>query len=142
MDRRIPDRIRDYVGDRSYQINSIGLSGAEVRIYEEYVLKIGLASKETKQEALMAGWLGDRAFFPRIFVYCEEEGMAYTLMRKAVGKMLCSEKYLSDPKLLIHLAAEGLKYLWHVDITSPALMMEADFQSALWRRKKGLRREG
>jgi len=116
MENGLPKLIDRLVGGLAYEINDTGMSGAEVRIYPEYVLKIRPQDRETDYEYRIVRWLQGRLPVPDIPVYAVEEGMAYTLMHRAEGKMLCDAAYLENPELLIRLAAQGLRQLWAVDI--------------------------
>ena len=112
----IPGEISNIVGSAKYSLNDVGMSGSEVRIYDEYVLKIQPWSSETDNEHLLIKWVGGRIPLPEILAYKVENGIAYTLMSKVKGQMLCSAEYLDQPDLLINLAAKGLKLLWNVDV--------------------------
>lgn len=114
----LPREIARLVDGLPYEINDTGMSGAEVRIYPEYVLKIRPQDRETDYEYEIVSWLQGRLAVPEIAVYTVEDGMAYTLMRRAEGKMLCDAEYLARPELLIRLAAEGIRQLWAVDISA------------------------
>ena len=117
MNRRIPDRISDIVGNQTSYTNNVGMSDSEVLIYTDYVLKIQTESEETINEQNMVTWLDGQVPVPEIPVYYAEDGIAYTLMTKVKGKMLCDEEYLNNPKQLIRCVAEGLRMLWKVDVT-------------------------
>ena len=53
----LPNDIREYVGEQKYKINNIGMSESEVRIYDNYVLKIQPESEETDNEYSIVNWL-------------------------------------------------------------------------------------
>ncbi len=116
--RELPSEIEQYVGSESYELNSVGMSGSEVRIYDRYVLKIQPQSPETDNEAAIVRWLGEKLPVPAIPAYCVKDGIAYTLMQKAKGNMLCARDYFNNPELIIKLVAEGLRILWSVDISN------------------------
>ena len=50
MNRKIPDKILEIVGNQSSYSNNVGMSDSEVLIYPDYVLKIQAESEETKNE--------------------------------------------------------------------------------------------
>lgn len=112
----LPKDIRAIVGSQEYSLNNVGMSDSEVRIYDNYVLKIQPQNEETDNEYVIAKWIGNQIPIPSILVYCVVEGMAYTLMTKIDGKMLCSMEYFEQPEKLINLVAQGLKKLWKIDV--------------------------
>lgn len=112
----IPNDIQKIVGTKPYELNDVGMSDSEVRIYDEYVLKIQPCSHETDNEYAMAKWIGKQIRIPEIFVYSVINDIAYTLMSKVDGQMLCEDSYLQHPEKLIKIAADGLKQLWQIDI--------------------------
>lgn len=112
----LPEKIQAIVGTEKYLSDNVGMSDSEVRIYDEFVLKIQPQSIETNNAAAMTKWVGNQIPIPKILEYCVVNGISYTLMTKIDGEMLCSAKYLEQPKKLIKLAAQGLKQLWRIDV--------------------------
>jgi len=112
----LPDDIQKYIGSQAYQVNNIGMSESEVRIYDKYVLKIQPNSAETDNEYLMVNWLNHQIPIPSIPVYRKKDGFTYTLMTKVEGNMLCTEEYMKEPEVIIKIMALALKMLWKVDI--------------------------
>lgn len=113
---QLPDEIRKIVDGQEYEINDVGMSESEVRIYENYVLKIQPKSIETDNEYSMICWLNQRIPTPTILVYCEKDNLAYTLMSRVDGQMLCTMERMSRPSQVIKTVAQGLKMLWEVDV--------------------------
>ncbi len=74
--RELPSEIEQYVGSESYELNSVGMSGSAVRIYDRYVLKIQPQSPETDNEAAIVRWLGEKLPVPAIPAYCVKDGIA------------------------------------------------------------------
>ena len=60
MIRKIPDKILEIVGNQSSFSNNVGMSGSEVLIYPDYVLKVQAESEETKNERDIVEWLDER----------------------------------------------------------------------------------
>ena len=112
---RLPEAVQAIVGTQAYTVNGIGKSDSEVRIYRDYVLKIQPFQGETENEYAIVQWLNGRLPVPSVPAYCVENGMAYTLMSRIRGRMLCEREFIDAPETLIRLAAEGLKMLWGVD---------------------------
>ncbi len=135
MNRKIPDKILEIVGNQSSYSNNVGMSDSEVLIYPDYVLKIQAESEETKNEKDIVAWLDGQVPVPGIPVYYVEDGTAYTLMTRITGKMLCDEEYLNNPKQLIRCVAEGLRTLWKVDVTKCPFRtsrLEEQLKQARW----------
>jgi kanamycin kinase/aminoglycoside 3'-phosphotransferase-3 len=115
-DNYLPETIRKFVATEKYTADKIGESDSEVRIYDNFVLKIQPQSPETDNEYHIVKWLSGRLPVPSIPAYEIHNGLAYTLMTKAEGKMLCDIDLLQTPELVIELAAKGLKMLWETDV--------------------------
>lgn len=113
---KIPDSILKYVKGQEYTINDVGMSESEVRIYDKYVLKIQTRSPETDNEFSMNSWLDNRIPIPFLNEYCVEEELAFTLMSKAKGEMLCSKENMAHPEAIIKAVACGLKILWEINV--------------------------
>ena len=112
----LPEAIQKAVGTEKHTVDKIGESGSEVRVYSNYVLKIQPHSPETDNEYQFVRWINGRLPVPSIPAYEIHNGLAYTLMTKAEGKMLCDIDFLQTPELVINLAAQGLKMLWEMDV--------------------------
>ena len=68
MNRKIPDKILEIVGNQSSYSNNVGMSDSEVLIYPDYVLKIQAESEETKMRKILLHGGMDRFRFP-VFRY-------------------------------------------------------------------------
>lgn len=66
MNRKIPDKILEIVGNQSSYSNNVGMSDSEVLIYPDYVLKIQAESEETKNEKDIVAWLDGQVPVPSI----------------------------------------------------------------------------
>lgn len=111
----IPEAIKRVIGEEPYTKNTTGMSGSEVLIFQNYVLKIQPHTAETDNENAVVKWLNGSIPVPDILIYHVERETAYTLMSRVEGNMLCEEKYLTAPHRLIRLAADGLRLLWSVN---------------------------
>jgi len=112
----LPNDIWEYVGNQKYEINDVGMSESEVRIYDKYVLKIQPENEETDNEYLMVNWLNHQIPIPSIPVYSKKDGFAYTLMTKVEGDMLCTKEYMKEPEVIIKMVAQAIKKLWEIDV--------------------------
>lgn len=113
----IPNNIKKAIGDRAYEIDTVGMSNSQVLCFEDMVLKIEKQGEESGHECQMMAWLNDKLPVPKILCRAKENDMNYLLMTKIGGEMLCATEILENPKLLVKLLAEGLRMLWHVDIS-------------------------
>lgn len=113
----IPEEIQRIIGKETYCLDKVGMSGSEVRIYDNHVLKIEPQNEETDNAYAITKWLNQQLPVPTILAYCVKNGMAYTLMSRMGGKMLCAGEYMKEPEQLIKIAAQGLKCLWKIDVT-------------------------
>ena len=116
----IPEEIQRIIGKETYCLDKVGMSGSEVHIYDNHVLKIEPQNEETDNAYAITKWLNQQLPVPTMLAYCVKNGMAYTLMSKMGGKMLCAREYLKEPEQLIKIAAQGLKCLWEIDVTERA----------------------
>ena len=114
----IPANIQKIVGKRPFAIDVIGMSNSQVVCFEDMVLKIEEQHEESDNEHKMISWLQDKLFVPKIICFEKSNNANYLLMSKIKGDMLCSSKFLKNPKLLMQLLAEGLQMLWNVDISN------------------------
>ena len=96
----LPEAIQKAVGTEKHTVDKIGESGSEVRVYANYVLKIQPHSPETDNEYQFVRWINGRLPVPSIPAYEIHNGLAYTLMTKAEGKMLCDIDFLQTPELV------------------------------------------
>ena len=123
----IPDVIQKYTDGQKYTTTGVGMSGSEVRIYEEYVLKIQPRSDETDNEFAVVNWLENRIPTPAIPVYHVQDNVAFTLMSKINGEMLCTGEKLAQPESVIKAVAQGIKMLWEVDTAGcPCIISKLD----------------
>lgn len=113
----LPDKIRQKIGDRAYQIDDIGKSDSLVICFDDMILKINEADQEAKNESSMLKWLRGRLPVPQVLCLEEQDGKQYLLMSRAEGEMACAEQYMREPQKLAKMLAEGLQAMWRVDIS-------------------------
>ena len=112
----IPESIRRCIGDRPYQLDSVGCSGAQVLMFDDMVLKMEPESNMAGNEYCMMAWLQGKLPVPQMIAAERAEGMRYLLMSRMKGRYLCSAEILDDQPRLAELCAESLRRLWAVDI--------------------------
>lgn len=105
----LPLELQSYVEGQEYELNDIGMSESEVRIYDNYVLKIQPKSEETDNEYSIVNWLNHCIPIPSIPVYYKQGGRVYTLMTKIDGDMLCAKENLANPEMMIKMLSVKLE---------------------------------
>lgn len=113
---KIPEKIKDLVGNQAYTEDNIGKSNARIILFETMVLKVENVSEESMNEHSMMKWMKDMVPVPDIICSEQEDGLNYLLMSKLEGDMGRSQKYFLNPQELAKVAAEGLRLLWSVNI--------------------------
>lgn len=116
MDRNIPAGIHEIIGERPFQVNKVGMSGAGVLCFDDMVLKIVEQGEEWERELAMLSWLKGRLPVPEVIRAEMADGTGYLLMSRVEGDMLCDTGILADPGRLVKLLAQGLRMLWGVDV--------------------------
>lgn len=113
----LPESIKEYIKDKPYCAENIGMSPSEIYMFDDMVLKIHDDIAEAEREIAVCRFLEGKLPVPRIIAHEVSNGNSFVLMSRIKGKMLCDESFLAEPDKLVSLAAEGLKMLWSVDCT-------------------------
>lgn len=111
----LPATIEQLTGNLPYQVDSVGLSGSQVRCYQHMVLKIQPLSEEARNEAAMMRWLEGKLPAPKLLAEETDGKLHYLLMSRLTGRMLCDPALLNQPDQLLSLACDGLKQLWQLN---------------------------
>ena len=110
-----PLKIQALINNKSYTLDNIGMSGNQVLIFEDMVLKIENNSSAIIEQVHLLQWLDGKLPVPKVLANEEKEGKSYLLMSKIGGKMSCDTYYLEHPEILLEALTCGLKMLWKVD---------------------------
>lgn len=113
----LPESIKEYIKDKPYRAETIGMSSSEIYMFDDMVLKIQDNIAEATREIAACRFLDGKLAAPKIIAHEVSGGKSFILMSRIKGKMLCDESILAEPDKLVNLAAEGLKTLWSVDCT-------------------------
>ena len=113
----LPAKIKNLIKDKPYTVDTIGMSGNTVLLFDDMVLKIENDLVSAAEQAKMMRWLEGKLPVPQVLAYEEIEEKAYLLMTRIGGKMSCDTYYLEHPLKLLEALACGLKMLWQVDVT-------------------------
>lgn len=118
----IPGKINELIAGMTLTIDTEGMSKAKVIKCESnkqtYYIKIENMNDEVIREYQMYHWLKGILPVPNIIQRVIENEISYLLLEKAEGKMLEDEEYKKNPKLLVQLAAKGIKALQSLDIST------------------------
>ena len=123
---QIPSKIKLLIDKKTYTVDDIGMSGNQVLIFEDMVLKIADSSTSMAEQVQMMQWLEGKIPVPQVLEYEEKHGKCYLLMTKMGGEMSCNTYYLEHPIILLEALACGLKMLWEVDVRECPRMRDLD----------------
>lgn len=126
MQLNVPQKIKGLIANKPYSVDEIGMSGNQVLIFEDMVLKIENSSDSIDQQVQMMQWLEEKAAVPKVLAYEIENEKSYLLMSKISGVMSCDTYYLEHSQELLKALASGLKMLWEVDITDCPVVRDVD----------------
>ena len=115
---RQPPAIAARTGGKDFSLDTTGLSGSTVAIFDDFVLKSEPVSPESENHLAMLRWLEGKIPAPLVLESEVREGFQWTLMTRISGEMSCSEQYRQDPHRLVKVLAEAMKSLWAVDVSS------------------------
>lgn len=111
----LPRELQSRLSSLPCQEDGIGHSGSRVLLFPQLVLKIEPLSPETENQRAVLAWGQGKLPLPRLEWYQAQEGLAYTLLSRVDGQMLCDEELMSQPAKLVSLLAETLQLLWRTD---------------------------
>lgn len=112
----LPRAILSITGDVTYQVDNIGRSDDLVLVFgDKYILKISNSEKRLLREKIKVDWLEGKIPGSKSLCYLEEDGKYYYLRTCIVGDSLISERFLSNPKLLIDVLDKVIKVLKSLD---------------------------
>ena len=110
-----PPEIAAHTKGKDFNIDSTGLSGSTVAIFDDVVLKSEQVCEESENHLAMLRWLDGKIPAPRILESLVREGFRWTLMTRISGEMSCADAYRTDPHRLVRVLASALKSLWDID---------------------------
>ena len=126
MQLNVPSKIKSLIESKSYTVDEIGMSGNQVLIFEDMVLKIEEKSEAVERQVQMMQWLEGKIPVPKVIAYEVEDEKSYLLMSKISGVMSCDTYYLEHPQELLKALASGLKMLWQVDVKDCPVVRDVD----------------
>lgn len=127
---KLPESISRLIAGKQYSIDDVGMSGSQILVFDDTVLKIVKCREENDNTVQMMRWLEGRIPVPRVICYEQDTEYQYLLMGKLTGKMSCDEYYMERPQELLTLLAEAMKMLWAVDVTDCPRKRDIDAELA------------
>ena len=118
MDIYIPETIASFVVDKPYSVDKVGMSGATVLLYDDYVLKIADFDNDWRRNLVMNKWFNGVFPVPELIVGEVHDSKGYLLMSRLSGQILSSSSMLFEPKSVIKLLVGVLHRLWSLDINA------------------------
>ena len=123
---QVPVKISKLIEKKPYTVDDVGMSGNQVLIFEDLVLKIENDPVSVRKQVELMKWLDGKVSVPKVIQYEEENNKSYLLMTKIGGVMSCDEYYLEHSEILLKALAEGMKMLWSVDISGCTQVRDLD----------------
>lgn len=123
---QFPSKIKMHIADKPYTIDDIGMSGNQVLIFEDMVLKIEERSESIDQQIEIMQWLEGKLPVPKMIAFEVENEKSYLLMSRINGNISCDIYYLEHPQILLEALAAGLKMLWEVDVKNCPVVRDVD----------------
>ena len=112
----LPESIRRLISGKEYQANDVGMSKAQIRVFDDCVLKIEKYRKQNEETVSIMRWLDGKLPVPKVLCFERDAEYQYLLMSRVTGRMACDSWYMNRPKELIAGLAETLRMLWSIDI--------------------------
>lgn len=128
MEISIPKKIQTFIYGQPYTTDSIGLSGSQVLIFPDSVLKIEENSKSVREAVTVMQWLEDKISVPKVLCCEQDQQYQYLLMSRIKGQMACDSYFLKHPEELLTLLSDVLRQLWRVDISGCPRIRDLDVQ--------------
>lgn len=113
---KLPDEIKRLTAGKKYMSDDMGMSGSQIMIFDDTVLKIEKYREENDATVRMMRWLEGKLPVPKVICYESDSEYQYLLMSRVAGKMSCDEYYLEHPHELLSRLAEAMRMLWNTDI--------------------------
>ena len=130
QEMKLPKEIEKLIKGKSFTRDNVGMSGNQVLIFEDMVLKIEKNSDYVEKQVRIMQWLEGKLPAPKVLAFELQEDKSYLLMTKVQGDMACAEYYLEHPQVLLKALAEALKMLWALDVSDCPNMRDLNAELA------------
>ena len=111
---QLPESIAAVLGGQTGKTDSLGKSGAQVLLFDDYVLKIRPADSWDTADVKILQWLSGKAPVPQVAAHEVRDGRDWLLMTRIRGAELCRPEIMNNPVLLLDCMAEALQILWSI----------------------------
>lgn len=111
---QIPASIAAVLGRQAGKTDGLGKSGAQVLLFDDYVLKIRPADDRDTADVRILQWFAGKAPVPQVAAHEVQNELDWLLMTRVQGKELCKPDIMSNPVLLLDCMAEALHTLWSI----------------------------
>ena len=101
LEKTLPERIFKLVDGKYYEIDDTGMSGAQILIFDQWVLKKMPVSAKNDDIVTLMKWLEGKIPAPKVIAYERDDKYNYLLMSRLTGQMSCDKYYLEHPKELL-----------------------------------------
>lgn len=135
----IPPSILEVLGSLPFEVDKMGKSNSMVALFSDFVLKVSRLPFDIENAVRVYHELQGILPIGSLLAYEKKDGYLFLLTRRIAGKVLCDDRYLSNPNLLYSLAAEAVRMLWSVETSSLNLRSTEDMILSAGRKFK---REG
>ena len=112
----LPNKMKSWIENKPFVEDDIGMSGNQVLIFDDVVLKIENHSERMEKQVQIMRWLEGKLPVPKVIEYEELNGKSYLLMSRIEGEMSCDTYYLERPEVLLQALANGLRMFWNMEI--------------------------
>ncbi len=111
-----PASIAAVLGNKAGKTDRLGKSGAQVLLFDDYVLKIRPVDGWDTADVKVLQWFAGKAPVPQVAAHEVLNGQDWLLMTRIRGKELCDPDMMSHPALLLDCMAEALHTLWTIPV--------------------------
>lgn len=115
--QNLPEKIRAYLGGRTFELDTVGHSASTVVKFDDCVLKISETTADSVNEWRVMESLKGKLPVPDVLCRESADGKEYVIMSRLNGEMACADRYLDDVPTLAKGLAQGLTMLWNAPVT-------------------------
>lgn len=126
----LPKIISEMIADKPYTLTDVGMSGSQVLMFENMVLKIEKRSDYVEKQVRIMKWLEGKLPAPKVLAFEIQEEKSFLLMSRVHGDIACAEYYLEHPHVLLEVLGKALKMLWSLDISDCPNLRDLDAELA------------
>lgn len=128
-----PDNIKKIINNLTVtEILDCHRSGDSVfSIGDKYILKISENISRLEEEYNKDTWISKYISSPKPVQFIVESGKAFYIREYLPGDMLCLEKYLRNPLLVIELLVEAINILHNVEVNDNKYIIDKNYNTLI-----------